>query len=451
MMRNVLILGAAGNVGRGLTEAFYRNGWNVYAVDPNFSSSSSLANNDESTSPKLLFNWNNERQRGETNVHNDLGQLHFFSSTVEKLFESTTIWDDLFHQETQDDDDTNYKKNDIGSTTRRKGKIKDDDNPTIITICYAAENGNRDDYASIPNDITEQNIQQFSTFIHKLSHVIQEEEKKKKKRHLNENDSNNNNDTNNVTTMPTTVRIFYCGGSWTRRQPTIFNNDNDDTSSIVVNDDSPTKKNGGDNPYERAKTLSYWNAKALAKQHQDWCDICFIDYISVVPNFSPNFTIYKMVQSAIQDQKIIYSHGDDYGRPLLHTRDAGQIIATLASKEKLMPSTTTTTTTTDDENDENISTEESGGTSSFRLVLLPGHFTPFEKFASIVKDVVTNETNIDQIRLEKQNSTPDFLRSKCMSKQLYNKIGFQPNESLIEDALIECAMEAVKNSMHKKL
>ena len=432
-MRKVLILGAAGNVGRGLTEAFYRNRWNVYAMDPKFSTF--IADN-ECSSPrkKLLLNWESERKTkcGGENVSNDYGQLQLFSSTVEELFEST-IWNDFFHQKTRYD---NCEEND-NDDTKRNGEIKHD-NPSIITICYAAENGNRDEYAFNP-EIAEQNIQQFTTFIQKLSNVIQ-------KRDKNENHTNDDTDI----TMPTTVRIFYCGGSWTRRQPTIINrssNDENNTPMIVVDDDSPTKNNGGDNPYERAKTSSYLNAKDLAKQNQEWCQICFIDYISVVPNFAPNFTIHKMVESAIQEQKIVYSHGDDYGRPLLHTRDAGQIIASLASKENLIQ-TTTTTTNNNNNKDENISTEQSGSTSSFRLVLLPGHFTPFGKFASIVKDVVTRETkdtSAPKIKLEKQNFTPDFLRSECISKHLVEEIGFQPDQTLIEDALNECAVEAIKN------
>jgi nucleoside-diphosphate-sugar epimerase len=260
-------------------------------------------------------------------------------------------------------------------------------------VCYAAEEGNRDIYVANPH-LERDNSARFTKFVEGLGKIWSLRDE-------------------NIT-RTCKLHISYCGGSWTRREM--------DAQDFSVNDNSPVKTHGGSNMYERAKTAAYENAKDLARRNKDWCQITFVDYISVVPNFAPNFTIGKMVHSAMESGEIVYSEGD-YGRPLLHSQQAGDILVTLA---------------------ERWSSLKGCGQKPFDIILIPGYFTPFATFASIARDVVVkNGGKIqEEIKLTCQSHTPEFLRSRCSSDRLARDIQFVPHRGYVEEGLRNAALKA---------
>ena len=269
-------------------------------------------------------------------------------------------------------------------------------------MCYVAEEGNRDIYSS-NKTLGSENCARFAAFVKRLGKIWKFSHRCKR----NEQD------------MPI-LSISYCGGSWTRREA--------DKVNFIVSDESEVKKNGGSNDYECAKTSAHAIAKDLSVIHGDWCQITFYDYISVVPNFAPNFTVGKMVQSAMENGSILYSKGD-YGRPLLHSTQAGDIVVNYAerrysSRKEKMPTSS----------------------SKFDTILIPGHFTPFKKFAFIAKEVVVGKggKNPEEVSLTTQESTPDFLRSRCISERLLREINFIPDGKLVEEGLRETAISALE-------
>ena len=80
---------------------------------------------------------------------------------------------------------------------------------------------------------------------------------------------------------------------------------------------------------------------------------------------APNFTIAKMVDEAIESGRVGFSAGE-YGRPLLHSEDAGRALLLLCEHEAAGAPFTGRTV------------------SLFDVLLLPGSFTPFSRFAEVV-------------------------------------------------------------------
>jgi nucleoside-diphosphate-sugar epimerase len=241
----------------------------------------------------------------------------------------------------------------------------------IDHIIYSAEIGNRDTYTDRPK-LGLENNRRFSNFC-------------KTVRNVNPN-----------------IAIWYVGGSWTKRQP---------GSNWVVNDNSPNKKLSECNPYEKAKISAEKNAWKLSKG----LNIRFLDWASIVPNMSENFSIPKMVTQALNEGKITYSPGP-YGRPLLETLQAGEALITLLSH---------------DEKNKRFSTH-----------LIPGAFVSFSKFASVAKSAVEKETK-NKIKLEKQTTTPSFLKTKTKSEYLKN-LGFTPNYKRALKALAQNSSKYVE-------
>ena len=142
-----------------------------------------------------------------------------------------------------------------------KLRLEEIDDTTFFKLCsvseivYAAELGNRDQYAN-DSTLAPSNSRRFTSFIERVKLV-------------------------NPT--PGDVHVTYAGGSWTRRQAV----------GLEVSDASRGKTAAdGANPYEIAKSEAAKLAEVLSARHE--INISFWDWISVVPNFAPNFTISKV-------------------------------------------------------------------------------------------------------------------------------------------------------------
>lgn len=257
-------------------------------------------------------------------------------------------------------------------------------------VVYASEEGNRDVYDLNP-DLGTKNNHRFATHLERLKRIFLQVR----------------------TSTAQRLYISYCGGSWTRRKM--------DSQTFCVGDESATKNNGGENNYECAKSSACEYAKSLARMHKDWLTILFFDYISVVPNYSANFTMRKMVQSAMTAGKIAHSAGD-YGRPLLNSQQAGSILVTLAEQR--------------------ASLERLNHKDPFDIFIVPGHFTSFETFAKIAKEIA-EQNGKKNVKLICQEDTPDFLRSRCYSERLVETIDFVADYKLVEKGLRETAERAI--------
>mmetsp|Transcript_19728 Transcript_19728/g.34749 ORF Transcript_19728/g.34749 Transcript_19728/m.34749 type:complete len:359 (+) Transcript_19728:77-1153(+) len=351
-MISVVIAGAAGSVGRGILEAFIsfsshrrtKETWSVIAIDPAFSL--------------------------EIDNHID-----FFACTIED------VSDDVFQSW--------FDKSDR------------------VEFIYAAEDGNRDNYANRPN-LGEQNDVRFATFIRR---AVVASGRARQMRPV----------------QRPMLHVSYVGGSWTRRE----------AIRGVVSDESPAKMGGGDNPYERAKTNAEEHARALARDHA--VDITFLDYISVAPNFAPNFSVNRMAVSAFRDGIIRYSPGD-YGRPLLHSKQAGDLIVSLV-KIRI-------------QRDGHRIYFQGGG--SFQSLVVPGQFVSFHQFATIANEAVLSRLDTDdhmgeRVRLEEMDSeqTPEQLKTHCSSKTLITAVGFVPDKTMVEAGLRESALFAINQVIGK--
>ena len=163
------------------------------------------------------------------------------------------------------------------------------------------------------------------------------------------------------------LHISYVGGSWTRRQP---------DAGLTVTDTSVAKTAEASNPYERAKTAAHDAARRLSRELG--LAVTFFDWISVLPNFAPNFSIAKMVTAGAKTGSITFSPGD-FGRPVLHRKDAGRVLVQWCQAGR---------------------SKASRGV--FAVVLVPGAFTPFQRFADTVlatlKQAGTATTLTPQVR-----------------------------------------------------
>ena len=131
-----------------------------------------------------------------------------------------------------------------------------------------------------------------------------------------------------------------------------------------------------------------------------------------------------MTQTAIADKQVTFSAGL-YGRPLLHARDAGRAVVLLAEERHA---------------------RMSASLPVFEVVLLPGHFTPFETFADIVIQEVQDEKGTDVTKIAQASATPDWLKTTCVSQRLKDA-GFAPNQALIVEGLRETAKNAISSSI----
>ena len=308
------------------------------------------------------------------------------------------------------------------------------------------DSGNREDYTNDPN-LGCRNDARFNNLVERIAAARDNSNQQlkllQKQKGCSEFDSN----------ALMSVRVSYIGGSWTRRQqsqqsPPRYtctddaandnnNNNDDDDDMLVIHDDSSAKTGGGSNPYEIAKSNAQTNAQKVSSKYS--IPVTFYDYISIVPNYAPNFSVNHMVRSGLECGVIKFSPGD-YGRCLLHAAEAGCFVVKLMEKRM----------------DDSCSTRRSSSSSSsssnkeslFETILVPGHFVSFRTFANIAKEVLAGNINScdgddgEEIRLETYAQTPDELRSRCISSRGIT-IGTN-DSSMVLDGLKEAAVYSLK-------
>ena len=312
-----LLLVGCGNVGAGIGRAFARAGWRVVVVDP----SASLVPSELRAPPHA-----------------------YLQMCIEEVPDDTWAWAAACEE-----------------------------------IVYAADCGNRDEYAA-DTTLGETQSRRFTAFAHRLAN------------------------TNNRS-----FRLRSVGGSWTRLEATA-------TAPPLVDDLCMAKAAASSNPYERSKTEACERARALASSLS--LRITHCDWASVVPNMAPNFSIAKMSEEALTHGRISYS-GGDFGRPLCHADDAGRALLLLCQHQRL--------------HDQQEGHEPSA--SSFEVLLVPGVFTPFARFAEAVADEVASRPGYERPTLvDKADVPPEALRARCKSQRL-EALGFWPDAAMVEQGL----------------
>lgn len=186
-----------------------------------------------------------------------------------------------------------------------------------------------------------------------------------------------NNCCNTISKINPNVPIWYVGGSWTKRKPNRF---------WIVDEDSPNKAMEESNAYERSKIQSENNASHISSMLS--LKIRFVDYISIIPNLFPDFTLCRYSEQAILKSKIEYIDGD-MGRPLLTSFIAGRMLLKIIEMDD--PS------------------------KMFDVFLVPGVFIEFKTFAEIAKKVVDKRLKSDII-LNPISSNQEYLRTTIKSK-----------------------------------
>lgn len=258
----------------------------------------------------------------------------------------------------------------------------------VSAIIYCAEVGNRDLYDKDPS-LVERNVKTFTHF----SKLVDQLDKE--------------------------IRLYYIGGSWTKRKI---------PKDFIVKDRTPNKtKADNPNDYELAKIAAEQNASKLTEFLK--LDITYFDWISIVPNYSENFTINKFMQELLTTGQIGYTPGK-FGRPLLASKDAGKALLLYMKKFPEFKK------------------------GQFKKVLIPGIFTAFEEMAKIVlktaKEFSKESAFKKKAELVKRTDTPpDFLKARVKSR-LFASIGFKPSRAELKKALRENAEYAVKRLLLSK-
>lgn len=275
-----------------------------------------------------------------------------------------------------------------------KSKLEDVDDSEFLSwfsknshveFIYSSEDGNRENY-KLDRNLGNKNDVAFRCFMERIASLGNESK--------------------------TSVSVSYIGGSWTRMKP---------NSQNIVDESCQVKDRGGSNEYEKAKSSAEKNAKLLSEQYPN-IPITFYDYISVVPNLAPNFSINQMTKSAYENGVIKFSSGD-YGRPLLHSTQAGDFVASIIEKQ--------------------ITGDKS---RKYEVVLVPGSFVQFFVFSKIAKNVVEEKKQgTQEITLVEYEKTPDELRVRCVSEE--TKSWFQCDESLIVKGLRESSEYTLSECM----
>ena len=348
----VVIIGGAGNVGRGLCiSCSCYSEWQVIGVDPNFKQSCD-----------------------DVPSNNEMNNIDTLSSCIEDV--DTAVFQSWF-----------IAKDDDGGSTMKQH----------VEFIVTNDDGNRDNYTHNPN-LGHNNNVRFEMLVKRIADT---------------RDQVKNYSTNNVDGDDVSVHISYIGGSWTRLQPNV---------NQIVNESSPVREGGGSNPYEIAKTSAEQNAKKMSIMHS--IGITFYDYISIVPNYSSNFSINRMVRSGMEDNVIKYSSGD-YGRPLLHSVQAGEFVANVIEKQIL-------------------DSHHTANQVQYETIVVPGHFVSFETFADIAKEVIESRNGSDggnatnNIAFKTYEQTPDELRTRCIPTE-----GIEIDASLINEGLKESAVHSL--------
>ena len=289
----------------------------------------------------------------------------------------------------------------------------------VSFIIYTAENGNRDDYVKTPT-LGKSNNDRFRKFCDRCKNLLRSYAR---------------------------PHIIYVGGSWTKRSAGASDGGDECADyEFVVNDDSPNKVDS-EVLYEQAKISSEENAKQVGAE--TGFPITFADWISIVPNFAPNFSIAKMTNEAVFRRTVTYSPGG-YGRPMLHRQDAGELLVAYCERAR---------------------SKRGFSTPKFSKFLIPGIFIPFKTFADVVMSTVLElelheqfgvpvagdadeplsptasggSSGADQgqdrdmpskppVTLIEKEDTPAWLKTRCESKAA-EELGFKPKESMVLQGL----------------
>eukprot|EP00928_Gymnodinium_smaydae_P054332 TRINITY_DN38121_c0_g1_i1.p1 TRINITY_DN38121_c0_g1~~TRINITY_DN38121_c0_g1_i1.p1 ORF type:complete len:346 (-),score=34.35 TRINITY_DN38121_c0_g1_i1:156-1193(-) len=262
-------------------------------------------------------------------------------------------------------------------------------------IVYAAECGNRDEYAVCP-ELSAANVARFTRFAERCARCANGP------RH-----------------------IAYVGGSWTRRDVVVQAD-----GTPLVCDENPEKDASTCNPYEKAKTTAHAHARDLSRKLA--ISITFYDWCSVVPNYAPNFSVNKMIAQALECGQIRYSAGD-FGRPLMSSSDAGRALVTLTMAR--LTSRLKSSSNTDSMLEQ----------PTFETILLPGVFVHFQRFAEIVSEEVESKCKCSRPELiAEDGSPPETLRARCNSTRL-EAMGFIPDNCAVEEGLRATCREALRS------
>ncbi len=251
-------------------------------------------------------------------------------------------------------------------------------------VVYAADCGNRDSYAE-DSTLGARQLAVFDSFARRLARMSE--------------------------AAAACRRLVYIGGSWTRLAA------DDRLVPPLVHDASPSKPMAEMSPYEAAKNAACDAARALSTELS--LPITFADWASVVPNYAPNFSIAKMTDEALAKGSISYSAGD-VGRPLCQAEDAGRALVALCERE---------------------------ANTLFDTVLIPGEFTPFERFARVVLDTVRDETGSRPELVAHDDAPPAALRSRCESVRLA-AIGWEPDAGAVEKGLRDTCKARLRAARH---
>ena len=389
----VVIIGGAGNVGKGILQAFSTRSkaWNVIAIDPALEEKEEeqievvTATNVSESTPKLNTSGSRQIIKSKIeDINDEIFQTWFYPFSLEK---NKNKHDDEYNK-------TNYHH---------------------VEIIVTNENGNRDEYANQPN-LGSQNNYRFTNLVKRIVEARE-----------NCCTKIQNGESSDCHRITTSVHISYIGGSWTRLQPALnpIHAQTKNSNYLEVNHTSLVKEGGGSNPYEIAKSGAEANARKLSTEYK--VGITFYDYISVVPNFAPNFSVNRMIQSGLEKGVIKYSEGM-YGRPLLHTNEAGDIVMNIVERDMLSPIQYS-------KGDVDVGREK-----LFNSVLIPGHFITFKTFAEVTKETIENKYKSKNVAFDVYENTPNELRIHCNS--LMKRVNI--SSSLVIDGLKETAAFALK-------
>ena len=225
------------------------------------------------------------------------------------------------------------------------------------------------------------------------------------------------------------AHIVVIGGSWTKRAVSA-----DD--GWIVRDTTLNKARSDANPYEIAKIEIEERCAALCEALPTLPPTTFVDQISVVPNFSPNFSIASMVATAMSSEKghtIRFSEGP-FGRAVAARADTGFAVRLLCAH-----AVHTAVDSTD--------APPLPPLQRFTRRLIPGVFIRFAEWAEISKAAVERsgavEANSVVFEPYPEGGTPDFLRATTESVFFRDVVGWTPCIDAARAALVETADAAV--------
>ena len=255
-----------------------------------------------------------------------------------------------------------------------------------------------------------------------------------------------------VAAMPSGSRfahVIVIGGSWTKRVV-------DADENWVVRDATPNKARADANPYEIAKLDCEACCRELSEQLATLPTVSFVDQISVVPNFSPNFSIATMCGQALDAAKghaIRFSPGP-FGRAVAVRSDSGLAVRLLAALALRRGALAASGSSAGGKEGSAGASAAAGSVPRFARRLIPGAFVPFSEWASIAKGAVLRAGGVPgcadgdveggvKFSPYPDGGTPQFLRATTVSDFFADEVGWSPDPDAARAALAETADAAV--------